>query len=274
MRGPAKAGPYVLLVLLTVALGSLSAQRGGRAGGPAGPPPTAKSRAPIDITGTWVSVVTEDWRWRMMTPPKGDVSSIPVNAEARKVAEAWDPARDTAAGEQCKAYGAPGLMRIPGRIRISWENDTTMRVDTEAGTQTRFFRFGGGAAPAATTAATAGAANYQGNSVATWTIVGGRRGSTNRGGSLTVVTTGLRPGYLRKNGVPYSEQAVITEYIHRLPTHPNGDNWLQVITIVEDPRYLSQPFYTSTNFRLEPDGSKFNPTPCRTDPPLPVTGSK
>ena len=76
------------------------------------------------------------------------------------------------------------------------------------------------------------------------------------------MTTNFREGYLRKNGVPYSEQAVITEYIHRLPTHPNGDNWLQVITIVEDPRYLTQPFYTSTNFRLEPNDTNFRPTPC------------
>jgi hypothetical protein len=90
----------------------------------------------------------------------------------------------------------------------------------------------------------------------------------NRGGDLKVVTTGFREGYLRKNGVPYSEQAVITEYIHRLPTHPNGDDWLNVVTVVDDPKYLGQPFYTSTNFRREPDGTKFAPTPCKTDPPI------
>ena len=66
------------------------------------------------------------------------------------------------------------------------------------------------------------------------------------------------------------EQATITEYLHRLPTHPNGDNWLQVITIVEDPRYLSQAYYTSTNFRLEANDTAFKPTPCQTAPPLPV----
>jgi hypothetical protein len=79
---------------------------------------------------------------------------------------------------------------------------------------------------------------------------------------------------LRKNGVPYSEQATITEYIHRLPTHPNGDNWLEVITIIEDPRYLSQAFYTSTNFRLEANDTNFKPTPCQTAPPLPVKAAK
>ena len=84
------------------------------------------------------------------------------------------------------------------------------------------------------------------------------------------MTTKFREGYLRKNGVPYSEQATITEYFHRLPTHPNGDDWLHVTTIVEDPRYLTQPFYTSTHFKREADGTKWNPTPCATPAPLPV----
>jgi hypothetical protein len=88
------------------------------------------------------------------------------------------------------------------------------------------------------------------------------------------VTTNFREGYLRKNGVPYSEQASITEYVHRLPVHPNGDTWLHVVTIVDDPRYLTQPLYTSTHFKLEPDGGTFSPTPCRTDPPLPVKASR
>ena len=91
------------------------------------------------------------------------------------------------------------------------------------------------------------------------------------GGSLKVVTTNFREGYLRKNGVPYSENASITEYIQRLPQHPNGDNWLLVVTVVEDPKYLTQPFYTSTHFKLEPDGSRWNATPCKTAAPPPGT---
>jgi hypothetical protein len=82
----------------------------GRGRGPAGPPPTPKAAAPVELTGYWVSIVTEDWRWRMVTPPKGDYASVPLNAEGRKVADAWDPVKDEAAGEQCKAYGAPGLI--------------------------------------------------------------------------------------------------------------------------------------------------------------------
>jgi hypothetical protein len=65
------------------------------------PPASARAAAPIDITGHWVSLITDDWVFRMITPAKGDVSYVPLNAEGRRVADAWDPARDEAAGEQC-----------------------------------------------------------------------------------------------------------------------------------------------------------------------------
>jgi len=219
-------------------------------------------------------VIAEDWRWRMVTPLKGDAASIPITPESRKLVDAWDPAKDEAASVQCKAYGAAGVMRLPGRVHITWQDDTTLKLETDAGTQTRLFRFGGTPPPTEKP-------SWQGYSVANWErppatpgapptlpIFATRIGT--RGRSLEVTTTHLRPGYLRKNGVPYSEQATITEYIHRLPTHPNGDNWLHVVTVVEDPRYLTQPFYTSTSFRLEPNDVNFKPTPCATPAPLPV----
>ena len=214
--------------------------------------------APVDLTGYWASVVTEDWPWRMHTPPKGDYASLPLTAEARKVADAWNPARDAAAGEACRAYGAAAIMRVPGRIRVTWESDAaTLRVDTEAGTQTRLFRF------AAAPAAPSGGAplSWQGRSLAEWQVSGGRRGAAPAGGSLRVVTTGMRPGYLRRNGVPYSANATVTEYYHRT-SEPNGDSWLIVTTVVEDPRYLAARFVTSSHFKKVSDGSSWNPTPC------------
>jgi hypothetical protein len=217
-------------------------------------PPTPRAQAPVDLTGYWVSIVTEDWRWRMITPPKGDYASVPLTPAARKVADAWDPKRDAAAGEACRAYGAAAIMRVPGRIHITWENDTTLRIDTEAGTQTRLFRFG--AAPEA-----ASELSWQGRSMAQWQIAGGRRGAPPSGGSLRVVTTGLRPGYLRKNGVPYSASATVTEYYNRT-SEPNGDSWLIVTTIVEDPANLTGRFVTSSHFKKAADGSIWNPTPC------------
>ena len=65
----------------------------------------------MDLTGYWVALVTEDWRFRMITPPKGDYSRVPLTEQARKIADAWDPAADEAAGNQCKAYGAAAIMR-------------------------------------------------------------------------------------------------------------------------------------------------------------------
>ena len=231
------------------------AQRG--AGG-RGAPAAARTAAPIDLTGVWVSVVTEDWRWRMVTPPKGDYASVPLNAAATTVADAWDPAKDTAAGEECRAFGAAAIMRVPGRIRISWADDNTMKIETEAGTQTRMFQFGA--------SAPAGAPSWQGASIASWQPAGGggnRRGggAPPRGGSLRVVTTNMRPGYLRKNGVPYSANARLTEYINRT-SESNGDSWLIVTTLVEDPQYLTSRFVTSSQFKKVAEGSAWTPMPC------------
>jgi hypothetical protein len=238
----AKAATAVA-VLLVVLGPHVSAQQ---------PPPTPRAAAPIDLTGSWVSVVTEDWRWRMRTPPKGDYASVPLSAAGRKLADSWDPARDAAAGESCRPYGAPGVMRIPGRIRIAWENDTTLRIDTEAGTQTRLLPFGPPQAAAAEP-------RWQGQSTAEWEIAGGRGRPT--GGSLKVATTRLRPGYLRLNGVPYSGDTVLTEYFNRT-IEDNGDSWLFVTTIVQDPRYLTGRFVTSTHYKKLPDGSAWKPTAC------------
>ncbi len=244
--------PTIVGVLGTLlALASVAVAQG-RAG-QEGQPPTPRAVAPIDLTGMWVSVITEDWRWRMVTPPKGDYPSVPMNDEARKVAESWDPARDAKAGEQCKAYGAGNIMRQPGRIRISWENDVTLKLEAEAGTQTRLFRFGAAPAP--------GARSWQGLSRAQWQIVGGRRGGgVPRGGSLTVVTTNLRAGYLQSNGVPYSEEARVTEYFN-VTSEPNGDAWLVVTTVVEDPRYLNSRFARSSHFK-KVTGTDWAPTAC------------
>ena len=232
------------LVAFSILLGlaqTLSAQNRGAA------PANAKTAAPIDLSGYWVSVISEDWRFRMVTPPKGDYQTVPMTNEARQVADAWNPAADEAAGNQCKAYGAAAIMRVPGRIHVTWQDDNTLRMDTDAGTQTRVFQFSvapKGAQP-----------SWQGSSAATWDMPGR---------SLKVVTTNLRAGYLRRNGVPYSENAVLTEYFELAPL-PNGGQLLLVTAIVDDPRYLQTPFIVSSQFKKEGDGSKWDPTPCSTN---------
>ena len=225
---------------------------------PPPPPKTPKEAAPIDLTGNWVSVVTEDWRWRMVVPKKGDYASVPLNPEGRKLADTWEPSK--LATDGCKPYGAAAIMRVPGRLQISWENDTTLRIDADAGQQTRRLYFDKAQKSQSDH-------SWQGDSIALWdriTQSGGLGVSLQQGqgkpGALKVVTTNLKAGYLRKNGVPYSDDTTMTEYFDRLTAY--GTDWLTVFTIVEDPHYLSQPFITSTHFKREPDGSKWMPTPC------------
>jgi len=251
------SGIAALCALAASAVISAQPQRGGRGGG--GAAATPKAQAPVDLTGYWVSVVTEDWRYRMVTAPKGDHPGIPLSPEGNRVANSWDPAKDEAAGDQCKAYGAAGVMRAPGRLHITWRSDEALQVETEAGTQTRVFNFG---APAAES----GPATWQGVSVASWEFSGrGRgRGAPPPSGSLKVVTTHMKPGYLQKNGVPYGENAVQTEYFSRT-NEPNGDSWLILTAIVEDPQYLTQPFIRSTHYKKLPDTSTtWEPEACST----------
>ena len=261
-----------LLVLFTAAQSFGQAPPAGRQGGP---PPTARAAAPVDLTGQWVSIVTEDWRWRMVTPPKGDYASVPLNAEGRKLADAWSLDADNAAGNQCRAFGAAAIMRVPTRVRISWQDDSTLKLETDTGQQARVFRF---IAPAPAGVlpvppSSPGPRTWQGISTAQWFRqqqsrgLGFGRGGALAGGSLRVVTRQLRAGYLRKNGVPYSDDAVVTEAFHR-HDEPNGDVYFTVTTIVDDPKYLTQTFITSSSFRRETDQSRWNPTPCQTAPPL------
>jgi len=255
---------FVCFVALLGGLTSpLGAQRG-RGAPPPGPPPVPRAASPIDLTGYWVSLVTDDWRWRMVTPPKGDVLYLPVNPEGRRAADAWDPAKDEAAGEQCRAYGAGGLMHLPGRLHISWHDDATLVVEADAGTQTRVMHFG----PNAQAAASA-QPSWQGYSVAQWENDGagpGRRGRPSNAkpvhGSLRTVTTKMRPGYFRRNGVPYSANAVLTEYWTTL--QDEGVDYLVVTNILEDPQYLAQPYVRSVQFKKQADNRGWKPTPCLT----------
>jgi hypothetical protein len=271
------AGSFALGSILLLGMGGWAAAQA-----PAPAAQTAKAAAPIDLTGYWVAVVTEDWRYRMLTAPKGDYFSIPLNEEGKRVADTWDAAKDIAAGKQCLAYGAPGIMRMPARVHITWDNDNALKVEVDAGKQTRQFWFG---APRQAS----GEPTLQGVSAAQWQspqltraytsklsaqdpdtpgfpgiVNGGGRAQAaanqKLGGTLKVVTTHMKPGYLRNNGVPFSANAVLTEYYD---VHKYGNTeYLVTTTVVEDPQYLNVPWVTSNQFRREPDGSKWDPQPC------------
>ena len=272
-RSPLSAAGLSLVLLLASAVAG--AQPPG-AGPGFGPPRSARESAQVDLTGHWVALVTEDWLWRMITAPPGDATSVPLNPEGRRVAAQWDPRADAASDEACRAFGAAGLMRMPLRLRITWQDDDTLKIETDAGEQTRLLRFGGDAAPPAER-------SWQGFTTAEWTrpvggfdfkaVLSGRPPSGSDGppkGSLKAVTTELRAGYLRKNGLPYSEDAVLTEYFSRVSAF--GNDYLTVLSIVHDPKYLGSDFVTSSQFKREPDDARWSPSPCRTEPPLAAAG--
>ena len=223
-------------------------------GGRGGPPPNPKAGAPIDLTGYWVSIVTEDWRYRMVTPAPGDYQGVPMTTAATRIADAWDPAKDEASGDQCKSYGAPALLRIPEHLHITWQDDQTLHMDTDAGKQTRLFHFGDWKAADP-------APSLQGDSVAQWEMQRPAGGGRPVNGSLKVTTSHLKAGYLRKNGVPYSENAGLSEY-YDLVKERNGDLLMVVTIVVTDPLYLREPFIISSHFKKQADDAGWNPTAC------------
>jgi len=264
---------------------------------PPGSPDTAEKAALIDLTGYWVSVVNQDWRFRMMTPPKGDYAQVPLNAAARKIADEFNPALYGGANYQtsqiidCRAYGAAALMHMPMRLHITWASPDVLKIETDWGQQMRLFHFTPGrpygnmeqALRTGEVGTSQGPASMQGYSVAAWEqpyrynasafqrgAVPGRGGGLGQsqinvsqpGEDLAVLTTDLTPGWLRRNGVPYSSHTRLIEHYQTFED-PTGKQWFDVTTEVIDPEYLNTPFITSADFQKEPDGSKWAPHACK-----------
>jgi len=276
-------------LLLTVYVGAQ-----GRGGAQNAPPATPRAGAAFDMTGYWVSEVTEQWRYRMLVPDKNDYQYVPLNPAGRKVAAEWDPARDQATGEACRSYGAAGLLQIPGRLHITWQDDNTLRLETDSGKQTRLFHFGspqGRGAPAESRGGGSPPANdapsWQGYSVAIW---GGAEPRDRRDGFggpvqdangglvviaaqrkdadyLKVTTTGMRTGYLQKNGIPYSANALLEEYFDLFSDPYTKNTYLVLTTMVTDPQYLIEPLIMHAHFKKLPDATGWDPTECSTTEP-------
>ncbi len=266
--------PMVGVLVLVAAAMTTDAwgQRG--AGGPVGG--TAQVRAPFDVTGYWVTAITEDWRVRMITPQRGDFLGLPLNEAGIELANAWDPEADMANGDECRAFGAAAIMRSPTRIHVTWEDENTLRFEFDHGDQTRMVYFDQSMLP--------GERSYQGHATAEWidTRVPARGGFAGRGGGfpdvepgsgpprpggLEVVTTNLLHQYHRQNGTPVSENAVVTDQID-LVAGPANQDWLIVKTIIEDPQYMFSPMVTSAQFKRESDDSNWNPQPCQVELPF------
>ena len=257
----------IVAVCFGLFLAALRVQAQGRGQAPPAPPVAARAAAPFDISGYWVSLITDDWRYRMLTPPKGNVDYLPVTAEARRVTNEWDPAKDAAAGETCKAYGAGGIMRLPARLHITWDDDHTLKMEIDAGTQTRRFFFDS-TPQLATVHPAPSEPSLQGYSLARWEFPpAGRgaaapaRGGATRVGQLRVVTTRLRPGYVRKNGVPYGANTTLTEYFVRLVDR-GGQEYLAVTTMLDDPTYFQPAYIKTYEFKKQRDATGWNPRAC------------
>ena len=232
---------------------------------PPAPKPTPQEQTPqgFDLPGYWVSIVTQNWRFRMVVPGKGEYVEIPLNLAAKQFADAWNAAADEAAGKQCEAYGAAAIMRVPERLHVSWQDGKTLVVQTDSGMQTRLLHFDAAAGDASTSEN-----SWQGYSVAHWEMHAAPGGPPAAGqprkpgyGGMQVMTNHMLPGLLRKNGVPYSDKAQMSEF-WEVNGEPDGDQWLTVTTELQDPEYLQTPFYFTSIFQKEPDGSKWDPTPC------------
>ena len=261
-------GPRLAAIVATCATAWLGLAGERAAEAQFGPPPppdlrSARERAPIDLTGQWVAVITEDWRWRMVTPPVGDAASIPLNAQGRAATMAWDYDRDRREGNVCRAYGPPGLIRQPTRLRIEWEDAETLRLQFDAGNQTRLLHF----APQAPRER-----SLQGDTTAKWFRQTQSRGvfaanTPRTGGSLQAHTTNLTAGYLRPNGVPYGDRATVKEFFNTFTLPDGNGTWLIVTTVVNDPEYLTTDLLLSTHFKKETSRSAWSPRACDIAPP-------
>jgi len=202
--------------------------------------------AQIDLVGEWAPQFHEDQPERVGGPNVGDYSGLPINEAARFMADAWEASILSVPEHQCKPHPADYSPRGPANLRISKEVDTatqqTIALHTHISWQApeRTIWMDGRPHPPAYAAHT-----WQGFSTGVWD-----------GDMLTITTTHLKMGWIRRNGVPRSDQAVVTEHLVR------HDSYLTWIVVIDDPVYLSEPFIRTTNFVWDPH-QQITPYPCQ-----------
>jgi hypothetical protein len=242
-----------------------------QAAAPAGPPPkpaavaapaNAKAAAPFDLTGQWVSLVTRDWQFRMVIPRRGEYQGVPLNLAGKQYADAWDPNVDEKAGRQCAPYGAGVVMLVPERLRIDWADDETLRMQTDAGMQTRVLRFKPGADAASALP------SWQGQSKASWLMHAvsdpgfGPPADEGHFGSLKITTTNMLAGLVRKNGIAYSEHSDLLEYWDVQQDPVTKKDYLIVTGSLHDPDLMIANYNYVATFERDSDRAKWDPTPC------------
>lgn len=205
--------------------------------------------AQIDLVGEWAPQFHEDQPERVGGPPVGDYAGLPINDAARFMADAWEASILSVPEHQCKPHPADYSPRGPANLRISKEVDTasqeTIAYHTHISWQApeRTIWMDGRPHPDELAPHT-----WQGFSTGEW--IGGPNSQV-----LKVVTTHLKKGWIRRNGVPRSDQAELTEYFYR---HGNFLTWT---SIVNDPLYLTEPMIRTSDFMVNP-GQQIAPYPC------------
>ena len=196
------------------------------------------------MTGQWVAVVNEDWRWRMVTPPVGDTASLPLNERGRAAAAAWDLERDKAEGNLCKAFAGPGLSGNPRASGSTGRMADSLRLEFDAGRQVRLFEFAPGPSAERSLRDTPKRSGFVGRSRAACSASAHRQRRIARRAH-----DAARGGYLRPNGVPFSERATVKEFFSTFTLPGDAGAWLIVTTVVTDPEYLTTELVISRSSR-------------------------
>jgi len=213
----------------------------------------APAFAQVDFSGEWAPIYHEDGPERLPGPELGDYTEMPINEAARMAADSWDADRISAVQEyQCRPHGADYALRGLGNVRIWREIDQatqrTIAFHTHmlAWDSERVIYMDGRPHPPAL-------ANhsFQGFSTGVW-----------EGNMLTITTTHLKPNYLRRNGIPRSDLATLTEHwmLH--------GSYLTIVSVITDPVYLTEPLVRSDNWYLDP-GQHIGVFGCEYAPELP-----
>jgi len=190
------------------------------------------AQAQIDFAGVWQPIYQEDIPERLAGPALRDYVGLPINDSARQFADSWDPSRITLIEEQCRVHVSPYIYRGPTQLRIWEEKDPKTQqllaikhyISTYEQTRTIWMDNRPHPGP---------------NAAHTWMGF-----STGRyeGDMLVVETTHLKQGWIRRNGLPMSDRASMTEYYVR-----NGDLMTHTFVLI-DPVYLTEPLVKSQDF--------------------------
>ena len=188
--------------------------------------------AQILLSGDWLTLMHEDQPERAQGPDLGDYLGLPINDAARLRAESWDASRLTLQEHQCRVHIVPYIYFGPLQVRI-WEEkdpDTQQLIAIKhyisTYEQTRTIWMDGRPHP---------------SEYAPHTFMGFSTGKF-EGDMLTVETTHIKQGWLRRNGLPESDQAALTEHFIR------HDRYMTHVTVLTDPVYLTAPLIKTQTF--------------------------